>query len=139
MDIEDLQPIITETVSQTVNETVSKLKKAGLLKDNRLSAYEKTERILRDYDKYKVGILKDCEDRDQTKKFIIIVDHALSEIENDYYYAIIPMMFFNDRSREEIAEHFNVDVKTITRHKKRFINELKLSIFSDDSINELFL
>jgi len=41
-------------------------------------------------------------------------------------------------SREEIAEELEVDVSTITRNKNRLINTLKISLFSDEVIYELF-
>ncbi len=44
---EDLD--IQQVIDNTVNTTVLKLKMAGLLKDDRKTAYQKTEELLRNY------------------------------------------------------------------------------------------
>jgi len=73
-----------------------------------------------------------------TRKFIAIIDSALQKISDDPYYKIIDLKYFNERSREEIAEIMNVDVSTITRNKNRLINVLKITLFSDEVIYEIF-
>lgn len=73
-----------------------------------------------------------------TKKFISIIDAALQKVSNDQYYDILRMKYFEDKSREEIAEELAVDVSTITRNKNRLINALKITLFSDEVIYELF-
>lgn len=73
-----------------------------------------------------------------TKKFIELVDAALQRIRKDKYFDVIPMLYFEGKSREYIAERFEVDVSTITRNKNRLINRLKISLFSDEVIMEIF-
>jgi len=48
------------------------------------------------------------------------------------------MKYFESKTREEIAEELEVDVSTITRNKNRLINTLKITLFSDEVIYELF-
>jgi RNA polymerase sigma factor (sigma-70 family) len=73
-----------------------------------------------------------------TRKFIAIIDTALQKISDDPYFIIIRMKYFENRTREEIAEELEVDVSTITRNKNRLINTLKITLFSDEVIYELF-
>ena len=73
-----------------------------------------------------------------TKRYIEVIDDALSKNANDKYYDIIRMRYFEGQTREKIAEHFEVDVATISRNKNRLINLLKISLFSDDVIREIF-
>lgn len=73
-----------------------------------------------------------------TRKFISIIDAALQKISNDTYFIIIKMKYFEGKTREEIAEELEVDVSTITRNKNRLINTLKITLFSDEVIYELF-
>lgn len=73
-----------------------------------------------------------------TKRYISVIDVALSNISNDKYYKALCMQYFEGISREEIAESFNVDVATITRNKNRLVNSLKIYLFSDEVIAEIF-
>lgn len=111
------------------------LKLCGLMKDNRQTAFQKTEQILRSYN----DMQKSYSEDGTAKKFINIVDNALKEIEDDAYYELVPMIYFEGLTREEVAEYFDTTVTTISRNKRRLIEKLKLFIFADDVIYELFL
>lgn len=121
-------------IEEVVNVTVLKLKMAGLMRDDRKSAFQKTEALLRNYNTF-----KNVTDRKSTKQLVKKIEIALDEIKGDIYYDIIPMIYFENRTREDIAEHFNTSTKTITRNKNKLVNQLKLRLFSDDVIFELFL
>lgn len=70
--------------------------------------------------------------------YIKTVDDALRLISGEPYFDIINMLYFEGRSREYIAEHFEVDVATISRNKNKLIDSLKIYLFPDASIMELF-
>lgn len=74
----------------------------------------------------------------QIQEHVSLIDAALDHIRNDQYFELIRMKYFEGCSHEEIAEHFEVDVSTIARNKNRIINSLKIYLFPDDSILELF-
>lgn len=124
---------VNKIVNETVNNTVLKLKMAGLLRDGRQTAYQKTEELLRNYDDFKLS------DQPYTIKLVEKIETALESIEDDIYYQIIPMTYFENQTREVIAEKFNTTQRTISRNKGRLINQLKVLLFSDDVIYELFL
>lgn len=73
-----------------------------------------------------------------TKNFIKVIDAAIDRLRNDQYFEIIPLKYFECKSREDIAEHFEVDASTISRHKNRLINLLQIRLFSDEVICEIF-
>ena len=73
-----------------------------------------------------------------TKRYIEIIDAALSKLEDDNYYDLIRLRYFEGKTREEIADYFNVDVATVSRNKNRLINILKIHLFSDEVICEIF-
>lgn len=132
---DDIRNLINEVTTQTV----VKLKKSGLMKDNKKSPFKKTEEILRNYNKYKLAVSNDPDNTLKTQKLIKIIDNALKSIESDPYYSVIEMIFFEHQTREKIAEFYNVEPRTITRNKNRLVNELKTILFSDDVIIELFI
>lgn len=124
---------IKQIINDTVNATVLKLKMAGLMKDDKKSAYQKTEELLKNYNAFKES------DQPYTKKLVREIDMALEDIKDDLYYDIIIMSYFEGRSREYMAEYFDTTVTTISRNKNRLINKLKARLFSDDVIMEVFL
>lgn len=124
---------IEQVINDTVNQTILKLKTAGLMRDDRKTAFQKTEELLRNYNAFKIS------DQPYTQKLVRRIDFALEEISNDIYFEIIPMIYFKEYTREDCAEHFNTTVTTISRNKTRLVNQLKNYLFSDDVIFELFL
>lgn len=124
---------IQKIINDTVNSTVLKLKMAGLMKDDRKTAYEKTEELLRNYNAFKKS------DQPYTIKLVKKINDALDMITDDMYYDVIVMYYFEKKTREEIAEQYDTTVTTISRNKTRLINKLKPILFSDDVIYELFL
>lgn len=73
-----------------------------------------------------------------TKRYIECIDKALEKISGDNYFDLIRLRYFEGQTREEIAEYFNVDVATISRNKNRLINTMKIYLFSDEVIAEIF-
>lgn len=73
----------------------------------------------------------------KAKSQIRLVKSALKKIENDKYYDIIPMYYFEEKTIEEIAEECEWAVGTVSKHKKRLMNDLKVYVFSDTFIEEL--
>lgn len=137
MNDEELKQIIDEAVSEAVNaavnKTVLKLKMSGLMRDDRKTAYQKTEELLRNYNDFCTS------DQPYTKKLVAKIDEALEEISGDSYGEIISLIYFEGESRESVAEYYNTTVTTISRNKTRLVNRLKVILFSDDVIYELFL
>lgn len=125
---------IEKIINNTVNTTVLKLKMAGLMRDDKKTAYQKTEELLRNYKTF-----QKITDQPYTVKLVKEIEDALEEITDDLYYDIIPMYYFEGKTREDVAEYFDTTVTTISRNKSRLINKLKVRLFSDDFIYELFL
>lgn len=73
-----------------------------------------------------------------TRNFIKIIDDAIECLRQDPYYDLIRLRYFEGCTREEIAEHFDCDVKTVTRNKNRLINLLQIRLFSDEVIQHIF-
>ena len=73
-----------------------------------------------------------------TRNFIKVIDAALDVLKDDSYFEVITMKYFEGKTREEIAEYFEVDVSTISRNKNRLINQLQIRLFSDEVIYQIF-
>lgn len=131
---EEVKAYINEAVNEAVNKTVLKLKMSGLMRDNRKTAYQKTEELLRSYNDF-----CKAEDQPYAQKIVNKINDALSELEGDQYEGLIDMIYFDGESRESAAEYYETTITTISRNKTRLVNKLKAMLFSDDVIYELFL
>lgn len=126
---------IHNIISETVNQTVLKLKTTRLLKDERSDTLKKTEWALKNYSL----LMRAHSENGTAEKLSIIIKNALKEIENDEYYSVIPMTYFKGEKREKIAEFFDTTETTISRNKKRLLQKLATLIFADEVIEDLFL
>ena len=125
---------VRKIIDDTVNAIVLKMKMAGLLHDRRKTAFEKTEELLRNY-----PVFKGITDQEYTVKLVNKVDQALEKISDDPYFDIIRMFYFERLPREWIACEFLCTETTVSRNKTRLVNQLKVMLFSDEVIFELFL
>ena len=73
-----------------------------------------------------------------TKNFIRVIDNALAALQDDLYFEIIRMKYFEGQTREDIAEYFEVDASTISRNRNRLVNLLQIRLFSDEVIYQIF-
>lgn len=73
----------------------------------------------------------------KTKSQIRLVNNALKKIEDNEYYDIISMYYFEGMTIEEIAEELGCATGTISTNKKKLIDKLKVYIFPDTFMNEL--
>lgn len=179
---ENLKVDVKQIIKDTVSEAILELKKQGFIKNNKQTAFQKTEQLLYNYMNFKqviadkqraielirqegiqqrsksivnftgshqLDMRNDFEKAEEqikalensiriTKRYIEIIDAAIKKLEGDNYYDLIRLRYFEGKTREEIAEYFNVDVATVSRNKNRLINILKIHLFSDEVICELF-
>lgn len=128
------QKEVQKIISDTVNETVLKMKMAGLLKDDRRTATEKLEELLRNY-----PVFQKITDKEYTVKMVQAVDNAMKTLSDDPYCDVIRRFYFEGQTRESIALDYGCTETTISRNKTRLLNKLKVILFSDEVIFEIFL
>ena len=124
---------VDKIIDRTVNKTILKLKMAGLMRDTDKTAAQKTEELLKNYKSLKLS------DQPYAKKLVSNINEALETIRDDPYYAIIPLYYFSEYSREYVAYELNTTPTTISRNKARLIDKLKVILYSEEYISELFL
>lgn len=119
---------IEEIIDKAIERTVSRLMAGGVLKLDKEPVTQKTIDLLKRYEQFKLS------DQPLTQKTLAQIDDALKMIQQDPYYQIIPMYYFEHKTIWEISEFFDVTEKTIARNRKRLIRELSAVLFSDDVI-----
>lgn len=123
---------IDEIIKKAVKSTISGLKAEKLLKESNYDTFRRTEELLRNY-----NALSLSEDP-AAAKMMMKIEAALSSIKKDPYYEIVPLYYIGGRTREELADRFDTSVTTISRNKSRLIRKLKVVLFSDDYIREVY-
>ena len=73
-----------------------------------------------------------------TRRLIKVIDKALGKVSDDPYFNIIQMFYFDGAHRDDIVSSLNCDTVTMYRNKKRIVDRLKMDLFSDDAITEIF-
>lgn len=101
-----------DEIRTIVRVTIEELKRSGILKPYNETAYAEASEMLRAY------FSGDSDERIET---------ALKHLERDPYYKILPLYYDYGYTIEKIAEHFEVEVSTIVRNKKR----LCLAIYAE--------
>ncbi len=71
---------------------------------------------------------------ERTRAQVQRIERALETIQDDEYYDIIPMKYWDQLQPAEIAERLNCDERTYRRHKNRLINKIKIVLFGADAI-----
>ena len=71
-----------------------------------------------------------------TVQVIAMIDKGMKALENDPYYKVIEMRYFDGDTLESIGVHFNCDHSTISRNKSRLVKELALRFFPDEVVSE---
>jgi len=74
------------------------------------------------------------ESMERTKKEIQRIERALETIQDDEYYDIIPLKYWDLLPPAEIAEALHCDERTFYRHKNRLVNKLKVVLFGADAL-----
>lgn len=126
---------IKGVIQETVNETIAKLKKAGLMRDGEKPVTKKTEDLLKKYKDLKVI---EHEPGSAADVMLKRIDEALDALQEDEYCGLIEMIYFDNATREECAEFYDVEPVTITRNKKRLLDKMSNILFADEVIKEIF-
>lgn len=128
-----------EAISDKENQ-IEEIKHNGIPKKSKSITFYSTMHYINTDEEEKIEeVIKTLENSiSNTKRLINLIDNSLNKLKNDKYYKIIELKYFNGETREKIAEIFNADVSTITRNKNRLLNSLKINLFSDEVIEELF-
>jgi DNA-directed RNA polymerase specialized sigma subunit len=122
---------IEEIIERTVEKTIARMTVAGVIKVDQKPVTQKTVDLLERYEQLKLS------DQPFSKKVVAQIDTALDQIRKDPFFSIIPMFYFEKVSREDIAFHFGVNEKTITRNRKRLVRQMSDMLFSDDVIMDI--
>ena len=85
---------VEEVIKKTVDETVIRLKYAGLMKDNGKTIFQKTEELLRNYNVFSLS------GDPAAEKMILQIENALQSISGDFYYDVIPLYYIQKMTRE---------------------------------------
>lgn len=70
---------------------------------------------------------------------IDLIDNAMAGLQNDDWYPILKMRYFDGMSGDDIAKTLGCTPPNITHHKNRLVKELAIRIFPDEVIKEMLV
>ena len=100
-----------------------------------MSAYDKCENLLKNYNNYKLGLT--TYGGDTTKRCVEKIDKALEAMKDEPFMCIITMHYIDGISMERVAEICDISNVTAYKKKKLLIHKLKHILCSDEAIKEL--
>ncbi|MGE4272076.1 MAG: sigma-70 family RNA polymerase sigma factor [Desulfitobacterium sp.] len=84
-----------------------------------------------DIDKYTQGVKSSMM---RTRQEVLRIERALETIQDDKYYDIISMKYWDEMTMESIAERFGCEDRTVRRNKSRLVNKMKIMLFGADAL-----
>lgn len=106
-------------------------------KRKKANSYLKTEEILYSYPALK-KVIDSGTAAKQTEEIASKIERGLQEIVNDPYYEVIALIYFEGKTLEDVAGTFNVSSQAISYARKRLVNQLKVFIFTERFLDEVF-
>ena len=100
-----------------------------------MSAYEKCEMLLKNYNNYKLGLTVD--DGKIAKRCVKMIDKALEALKDEPFICIMTMHYIDGISMERIAEVCYISNVTAYKQKKKLIHKLTNILCSDEAIKEM--
>ena len=125
--MEDIKQIIKDTVAATVQQ----LQAAGLLRSDTMTAYEKTEALLRQYPQLK-GLQEPY-----AQRVVQEVEACLAAAANEPYVDVIRLYYFAGLTNAACAMEMICDERTCRRYRKKLVQQFSARLASDEFIREL--
>lgn len=122
---------IEQIIRRTVSATVLQLQAAGLLKDNEMTAYKKTEALLREYPRLKAL------QEPYAQRVAQEVEACLAEAENEPYLDVIRLYYFAGNKNAACADIMCCDERTCRRYRRKLVEQFSVRLASDEFIKEL--
>lgn len=132
-----LPDIVKELKTELKNLNAENNKMSGIkIKSSKLILKEKDntyiyadETLLSRINVVKQTILK-------TQSYIRYANKILKKFENDEYYPIIDMIYFKKKTYDDISNEYGWAIGTISKHKSRLINEMKVYFYPCECLEE---
>lgn len=100
-----------------------------------MTAYQKCENLLKNYNNYKMGI--EIDNGKLAKRCVDKVDKAIAFLKNEKYIGIITMHYIDGLTMERIAEVYDISTVAVYSQRKRLIHKLASILCSEEAIREL--
>ena len=96
-----------------------------------------TKKYLSEVEKIE-NMIENCENEIKRLEHVVnMTENALKNIQDDKYYKIIELKYFEEMTLDYIAGYFNVEITTVKRNKNRLVNKVKVLIFLDNVIQDI--
>ena len=123
LQMELTQEQIDEIIERAINRLIGSLQLNSVTGSG--TPLEQTEKLLKLYPSIREV------DTLQAKLATEQIEQAIEALRADPYIKVIPLLYFYQYSREEVAKRYEVSPTTITRQKKRLLVNIKQILFDE--------
>lgn len=123
-------------------EEISDIENFGIKKKSKsITSYPGGTRseIVNDVEKADEQIRMLKNQNELTKNLINKIDSILNELKDEPYFRVIELYYFEKKKYEVIAGELAVSNATVSSARKQIIEKIRIRLFSDDLIREMFL
>ena len=110
----NLEKLIEAAAKKAARETVTELKRSGMIVDSGSSRYKRAEELLRNY-----GTGKNIS-AEQARR----VEQALAYISGQQYADAVQLYYFENLTNAEVAERLHASERTVIRKRQRLVQIL---------------
>lgn len=122
---------IRQLIKETVDAALLQFQNAGLLRSSNMTAYEKTEALLRQYPRLK-GMQEPYAQRVAQS-----VESCLAEVAQEPYADVIRLFYFENLKNAACAKTLCCDERTCRRNRKKLVEQFSARLASPEFIREL--
>lgn len=72
-----------------------------------------------------------------TVQAVSMIDKGMVSLKNDPYYEVLPMIYFEGRTQEDIADQMKCSQMQISKQKTRLVRELSIRLFPNQAVDEM--
>lgn len=123
LQMELTQEQIDEIIERAINRLIGSLQLNSVTGSG--TPLEQTEKLLKLYPSIREV------DTLQAKLATEQIEQAIEALRADPYIKVIPLLYFYQYSREEVAKRYGVSPTTVTRQKKRLLVNIKQLLFDE--------
>lgn len=125
--------LTTTEIKKIIDKSAKAAVKEVQKKKYHMSAFKKTEYILRHY----ADLKKTAGGNDLTKDLLDRLDGILLDLNKEPYFRVIELYYFEKNKLDVVAGELGVSTPTVHNAKNKIVEKISIRLFADSIIKEI--
>ena len=125
--------LTTTEIKKIIDKSAKAAVKEVQKKKYHMSAFKKTEYILRHY----ADLKKAAGGNDLTKDLLDRLDGILLDLNKEPYFRVIELYYFEKNKLDVVAGELGVSTPTVHSAKNKIVEKISIRLFADNIIKEI--